>query len=280
MPELHMISSSIGTLLDGLDRLKPQDSGAVVCEFLKLFRESLSCVTQGAHQHIAHDFQGPSSRQTRSRASASQQASAVHEFRDERKVRPLSSFLILLLSILDITRVTHRNLLDGFMHCLLSDAGKLLNLFVFEDDVNGGRVPGTESAANPAIQPHLRPRSNAAANLVWILERAMVLNGESTSTLRRGGELADSADQLNTGKRKTRLSDILRTKVQNTLLRPLYKGHDATFADVFEKPDLSALAVDVLPCTIEPCDVSNWFKQEIWRIVGWDTLQDKIDWEN
>ena len=280
--ELQLISSSIMTLLDGLDHLKREDSGAAVCEFLKMFQATLLCIIQGPSGRTSQESKEPDPTQGKSRASLKQHPSIPHPSREEDRIHPLSRFSVQLLSSLDTTKTNHRDLLDGCMYYLLSEAGKLLDYYVFQDDVNCGRPPisrpTTRSATSTIDQFPSSLSPTAAANLIWILERATVLSSESTLAPKRPTQKGDLADPPSKAEWKMRLSSVLRTKVQNTLLRPLFKDQNATFADAFKEPDLSNLTASVPLCTIEPRDVSNWFKQEIWRIVGWDTIQEKIEW--
>jgi hypothetical protein len=79
---------------------------------------------------------------------------------------------------------------------------------------------------------------------------------------------------------RIRLSAAAKDRLQRTLITCMYgdKGDDE-FLDVLTKP---------VPCTrlgslqkvakVEDKDVEEWYKKEVWRLVGWDVLVRESGW--
>ena len=279
--ELSLIGSSISSVLEGLDHLEPADSGPVICEFLTLFRDCLSHIVLG---HTSGNDLARSSHNDGTKAHASLQIPIDSNHDEKSGGDPVGRFLVILLSSLECRKEVHQDIFDGCMYFLLSETGRHLNTFVFEDVVyrNQSQDQRAATQSDTAItnKSHSPLTPSAAANLVWVLERAMALSGEAVSILGLTNSINLPTNQRCPTKRKTRFSDIPRRRIQETLLQPLFKDHHANFANIFKEPDLSRLLIDEPPPTISPDDVRNWFKQEIWRIVGWETMCEKIAWQD
>ena len=276
--ELSLMNNSICALLEGFDHVIPVDSGPVIYEFIKMFRDCLYHVMQA---HATGDDL-TSRLKTRSETFASLQESSLNDKEEGSRIDPVSRFLVAFLSSLDYKKECHQNILDGCMYFLLSETGKQLNAFVFEDQIDGGhsQYHKVASCSNAATTDEryslLTPR--AAANLVWILERAMSLSSEAASTLKQTNSSKLPLDQGSPARGKARLSDVARRQMQDTLLQPLFENQHDMFTNKLKEPDLLNHVIHPAPPVISPVDVPNWLKQEIWRIVGWETIREKIEW--
>ena len=278
--ELSMISSSINYLLDGLNHLRSADSGPVVYEFIRMFRD---CLFYIVHKNPSGYEPVFSPKRDRFKVQASLQVPNSYSQGKEGTIDHAGRFLVVFLSSLDPQKEAHQNILDGCMYFLLTEVGLYLSASVFEDETATRRSQNhgiaTDTNADATANPRPSLTSSAAIDLIWILERVLVLNDKPSF---KPGQT--TPDTLPVGlhgpaERVARLSNVARIRLQDTLLRPLFKDQHATFMNSFKEPDLSNLMIDASPPMIRLDDVCNWFKQEVWRIVGWDTIREKIEWQ-
>lgn len=171
---------------------------------------------------------------------------------------------IAMLGCLSIGNQAHAKVLQGFLCILCGKVGHSLRRFMFGSERDG--LPEESNGNEPSINHDWREDDEAieaqGPYLVWILERA--------ETVLSRHNLSEDSNQPLSNTRK---------RLQNTLLKSVF-GQEASIA--FE-PSLQTSRTltdaDIAGWTLPPVESKNWFKHEVWRIVGWDVLSNHIQWD-
>ena len=121
-----------------------------------------------------------------------------------------------------------------------------------------------------------------APYLIWMLSRTMRLS----ISMNFVNEPITSSDRRS----KTVQQDIscsalyadAHIRLQHTLVRAVFGERlAADFEPGLEPPPIPSggdLRTD-LDTQIETADVGDWFKDEVWRLVGWDVLRGNMTWD-
>jgi hypothetical protein len=213
--------------------------------------------------------------------------------KESAPARALAHLLIAFLGFLDKNDQIHQQLFDSFVYLLLERVGQHLFYCTFKRHRDVNTAHSLEPLPEPKDQVEKSRQETEALGtrfevkaLVLVLERAMGLapghmNPQNprpncnTTRLSRNLSLKNlpSASRI-------RLSAAAKDRLQRTLITCMYgeKGDDE-FLDVLTKP---------VPCTrlgslqkvakVEDKDVEEWYKKEVWRLVGWDVLVRERGW--
>lgn len=216
------------------------------------------------------------------------QSKASFSLPDET-VMKLCRLTIGLVACLGFHRATDQEILDGFLYFLLGRVGAMLKLFVFGPDSNEILCPNPESqtlkVSSSSYDEERRTAEAQAPYLVYLLERiAPLAEGYRTCTTRH----STRAPQLSVASpNPARLSRAASATLQSTLLAAVFgpkssaefaeglayplSNHGDSDAHLILQPDAAAL--EAAECT------ADWFKAEVWRVLGWEILGGKIAWE-
>ena len=194
----------------------------------------------------------------------------------------LCRLFVTMFASLDALEISHKDLIEGALYVLLTRAGSLLKMFVFD-----GEQMGSEQAA-PSISIHnqntSRPEElhmamrNEARYIIWILERIMHLQAPLAATKLADSGNGNATSFNNLAPTSTQpLALEAQIKFQNTLLKAVFGSDDTSFEERFRTPVNPGLNLCKDIASVENGDVKNWYKQEIWRLIGWDILRNSID---
>jgi hypothetical protein len=187
----------------------------------------------------------------------------------------------------------HQQLFDSFVYLLLERVGQHLFYCTFKRHRNANTEHSLEPLPEPKDQVEKSRQDTEALGtrfevkaLVLVLERAMGLapghmNPQNSRPDRNTTRLSRNLSLKNLpSASRIRLSAAAKDRLQRTLITCMYgdKGDDE-FLDVLTKP---------VPCTrlgslqkvakVEDKDVEEWYKKEVWRLVGWDVLVRESGW--
>ena len=202
---------------------------------------------------------------------------------------------ISLMLTLDPAKTTHKKILEGCLYLLLTRVGKVLRDFT----IGASPFGNVSKVATPDHDPYQEERqlnvsgaaSNTAASvvsdaqapyLIWMLghvpsfssSMSPAPNGTTTS-LGHGRQIQPNGSYC------TMYNDA-HLQLQRTLVRAVF-GEEvaASFQPALEPPDVLSdedLVTD-FEIPTETADMRDWFKNEVWRLVGWDVLRGKIVWD-
>ncbi|KAF2278759.1 uncharacterized protein EI97DRAFT_372292 [Westerdykella ornata] len=215
--------------------------------------------------------------------------------RDTAPFRTMSQFINALMGSLSKDDKHHRDIFEGVLFHILQRVGQLLFYFTF-DTHRSTTIEGDIIASQPKDEKTALARglTNAtvarlqAQCLITILDRALGLapyhmnaplpSRPSTPTGRRSSTAGRSTTLKALPRASTApLATHARDRLQRTLLVGTFgEGEDDEFADVLRRPGL----LGPLPKApkIADDDVGDWFKLEVWRLVGWDLLCRETEW--
>ncbi|KAF1918578.1 hypothetical protein BDU57DRAFT_444161 [Ampelomyces quisqualis] len=264
-------------------------SSLVVCELAEAFKATLLAIELSACATANTASKEPPSTK-KGKAKASDKV-----VRESVPARSLAHFLIGLMGLLDKTNVIHQRIFDGFAFLLLERVGRRLYYCTFgchrsaamDDELTP--VPEPIESADIARQDAdaLGIRLELRA-LVLILERAMGLaphhmNPPSNRTVRNptSNRLGRTLSMKTLpAAPKGRLSSLAKDRLQRTLINCMYgRDDDDEFLDVLIKP-VPAIRIASLQnvAKIDDGDVEQWYKEEVWRLVGWDIMAREGGW--
>ncbi|KAH4043155.1 hypothetical protein HBH98_231250 [Parastagonospora nodorum] len=259
----------------------------VVCELADTFKAGLVAIELSA-QHTAD---------VSSSAPVPTQKGKVKAPvpKESLPARSMAHFLVGIMGLLDKTNVVHQKLFDAFAFLLLERAGKRLYYCTFgrhrsatiEEDLAPLPEPSNPAAKAQNESQAMGIRLELKA-LVLILERAMGLAPHHMNPA--NGKAAKSQDSnrlCRTLSMKTlpaapkgRLSPLAKDRLQRTLVACMYgTKQDDEFLDVLTKP-MPAMRISTLSnvAKIDDKDVEQWYKEEVWRLVGWDIMAREGGW--
>jgi hypothetical protein len=259
----------------------------VICELAEAFRITLLAIESSALQAAQVAASAP---MLPKKSKAKTPASTVKE---SIAARSLAHFLISLLGLLEKSNSLHQNLFENFAFLLFERVGKRLYYCTFgrhrSTFTDGNLLPLPEPQDATAITKRdtedMGIRLELKA-LILILERAMGLAphhmSSPTSKANNSSNRLSRTLSLKTlpSAPKTRLSVIAKDRLQRTLVTCMYGGKaDDEFLDVLTKP-MPAMRLSFLQnvAKIDDKHVVQWYKEEVWRLVGWDILARDKGW--
>lgn len=257
--------------------------GLVICELVDMFRTVLLSIESSA-RHTADTSSSLPSPSKKSKATTSSTTP-----KESVPARSLAHFLMGLIGLLDKANSIHQKVFDGFVFILLECVGKRLYYCIFgrhrSANIADDLLPQPESANEADMTKGdteaLGIRLEVKA-LVLILERAMGLaphhmNASNARTTKK----AASSRIARTLSLKTlpaapkgRLSSVAKDRLQRTLVACMYGNNsNDEFLDVLTKP-VPGMRIKTSQnvSKIRDENVQQWYKEEVWRLVGWDIM--------
>lgn len=279
-----LVGTTKMTEVSGDDRL----SSLVVCELAEAFKKTLLAIESSACATADAASKDPPTKKGKARASDNVPRESI-------PARSLAHFLIGIMGLLDKTNATHQRIFDGFAFLLLERVGRRLYYCTF----GCHRSDTMEDELTPVPEP-TEPADVAKRNvesigirlelkaLVLILERAMGLaphhmNPPSNRTAKNptSNRLGRTLSMKTLpAAPKGRLSTLAKDRLQRTLVNCMYgRDDDDEFLDVLTKP-VPAIRIGSLQnvAKINDGDVEQWYKEEVWRLVGWDIMAREGGW--
>ncbi|KAL2830009.1 hypothetical protein BDW59DRAFT_158764 [Aspergillus cavernicola] len=192
--------------------------------------------------------------------------------------KQLTSLLHRMITLLDLTCPGHRSVLEGFLYLLLSRIGKFLCLFVFQDLQLRPDLRIVQSQLSmPAgiVDVELNDKLLSAAQvearyLIWLLERALPIL-DTPSVL----DPAVSKDQPE----PSQFISSIKARLQSTLIQAVFGANEDFGRNLKRAIQPDDLDLDRLSKThqISKLSVSDWYIQEVWRLLGWEVLMKSKD---
>lgn len=163
---------------------------------------------------------------------------------------------------------------EGFMFFLLGRVGKTLKAFVFgeEDEIYNAvfsqRGDGEVVSSGDCGQ-RLATRKREAPYLIWLLERSMVCWSVDTPSVNQGGV------RTKTEVDSVMLTEKLKIQLQQTILKEVLGDNIQGFKDALEAPHDPKINIEPWQA-VKEADVVEFFKAEVWRLIGWDCLRSRM----
>ncbi len=156
----------------------------------------------------------------------------------------------------------------------------MLHTFVFAENENAGEeaaidgLPTTTTDHHAEISTDLDSAVRKASTrheakyLVWALRKAMaVADANPNPNSSRDGSSLDKAT----------LDDAARTRLQYTLLKGIFGAEGTDFGEGLSLPRAADAHADIEVPSVSEDDTSEWFKRELWTLVGWEVVGRHVD---
>ena len=252
----------------------------VIYHFVKLFRDLLQHVCALSTSHIKTNEQLKSSQKNRKSTRAKPKVSSRAKISQtqDKSIKTLCRFFNILIAALDNNNPTDNQILEGFLFFLLHRIGTTLRVFVFGDDANN-ILPLKPVPHHPYSTRNYEERQNAEAQAPYLI---FILSHTIHAATHRPS-LTTTASHVSTNPPVINRTHPTSTSLQSTLLTALFgPACAAEFPDALPNPETQIqndwVGMDAMSSGSED-EVADWFKSEVWRIVGWDVLAGCIAWE-
>lgn len=237
------------------------DAGQVTYHIVCLYE----AVTKTLGQHCKARSEQVSAATTKGKKQSAKSKRAQQKADDE-VAGQITRLLGTMILLLDLTHEEYQNILEGALFILLNRVGRLLCLFVFKElqlrpdlRVDREQLPLPQGLKDVSLnEQSVCAAKMEAKHLIWALERALAHLETSSSS---------PSSQNFTSK--------IKGCLQSTLLQAIYGTNDECFQRTLRRsvaPD--TLELDRLrACAQVPEQtVSDWFTQEVWRLIGWEIV--------
>lgn len=292
---MTICARSFMSVLVGLTRLlessdDSRHTNLVVCELAEMFKTVLVAIERVARD-TARQAASESGEQRRTKAKDKPETTKV--VKESVPARSLAHLLVGMLGFLEKTNTLHQQIFDGFVYLLLERVGQRLFYCTFgrhrSSTVEGDTKPlpepqSAEEAQKSEVDAH-GTRLEVKA-LLLVLERAIGLapnhmnpqTSNAESNKKKSGRTI-SLKNLPAAS-KARLSPVAKERLQRTLIACMYGSKtDDEFLDVLTKPmPPTRLGSLQNVAKVEDSGVEDWYKKEVWRLVGWDILARESGW--
>ena len=272
----------------------PLFRGQVVYGCVEIFRDLLQHICTLSVIHADHKLALPLTqnlRRSRTRIgqrpeSPPQQTPSSTE--KSGSIWKLCNLLLNLASNLDINRSSDNDIMEGLLYFLISRVGAALKIFVFEDDYPedflGAPSSGSQiTAIHPDYEKNQRNAKSQAAYLIHLLDRLIPFARDGSGNAIHSSLPSPATPPF--GIKQQKLTKIPISALQDTLLHAIFgaSAEPADFSDTLAPPtppeeNLRQDVADKLLRESEEGGVEDWFKREVWRVVGWDVLGGQIAW--
>ena len=184
----------------------------------------------------------------------------------------ICELIISMIACLDLTNISHRMIMEGFSFLLYQRVGDELGRAVFgsEETESQTHLDRNDKREDDVVIGALGPY------LVWILGRAQAyLSRHNQSHIRQ--LTTENSDESVGGAQSTLtfhdVDTFARKRLQNTLLKAVFKERASTEFEPTLTRAYAPTNEELLAMEVPRAEVKDWFKHEVWRMVGWDVLR-------
>ena len=283
--KLRIVSTAFPCLLKGLHKLDTSPDGGtarghVIWSFVKVFDVLLGRICDLSAAQASINIVPLQSTRFTSQPT-------LYTLPPENVLR-LCELAVTLIKVLDTTKATDLEILEGFTFLLLQRVGRALNRFVFEaEDVEvfqEQRVHSTH-AASPGSSGHsvLANQKLVEAQapcLIWILERTWAVTAKPSPSSRNTQISNSSSIGLTPTSTTTSLSTVARHRLQHTLVAAVFGDQVRADFQPALKPAGTPLEEEMsthFEGEIKSYGVKDWFKHKVWRLIGWEVLKGHLE---
>ncbi|KAK3069014.1 hypothetical protein LTR53_012989 [Teratosphaeriaceae sp. CCFEE 6253] len=300
---LTAAGKAVVSLVVGISRLCKVADGAeiqgqVVYAYVQMFAPLLVTLeTASEHETKKTTTQTPtaaaSKRPSTSKGKAIAQQAKQPNVKDITSLNLITCFLCGIVDMLDAKSDVHKQLFDGFAYCTLDKLGTRLYTSVF-GHVRPSTVADEIARSNPADEiedagPEAAPLASdlaiaqakmEAPYLVHLLSHLMAAApphlGAIIST-----KTGKAKQAKNRGSMKGALAIHAKDRLQRTLVNCMFGiegvDEDDPFMDCLKMPSMVGQQPLPMP-KVKEVEVQEWFKSEVWRLLGWEILGKEGGW--
>jgi hypothetical protein len=290
---LAAASRSIRLLLVGSSRIAQEQDGAgllghVIYAYSQMYGKLLDClemVSMSEVSKIASDGFNSSTQKRMSPSKAKSKQPKQTNIKDHETLNLISKFLCGIIEALDPKVQAHKSLFEAFAFMTLNKLGAKLYLLVFgyargpsiADEIAISNEPDeiedtTHNAASDLRAQQLKAGKLEAPYLIHLLTRIMNTAPAHLDAIVM--TKAGKPKQAYKGSMKGAITISAKERLQRTLVNCMFgeeeSAADDPFRDCLRMPTINGKALPV-PKIEEP-EIQEWFKEEVWRLLGWEIL--------
>lgn len=292
---LNAADRAVKLLLDGLRRLpnshgSAEVTGHVKYAYVQMYSSLLECLDAMATLDVNRTEKEAYAATVGKKASppkAKAKQQKQTNIKDNAALNLVTKLLCSIVDGLDPKLDVHRSLYEGFAYVILKRLGVTLYLLVFghsrgatiEDEIRTynevDEIDEDDAEPNTKGQP-LKSAKLQAPYLIHLLSRIMIYapaHLDAVVLTTKG-----SPRKAVKGSMKGALAIDARERLQRTLIRCMFGeegGEDDEFNDCLNMP---ALKGPQFPTPkVKEQEIQEWFKEEVWRLLGWETLSREIE---
>ncbi|MCJ1427331.1 hypothetical protein MMC29_005234 [Sticta canariensis] len=296
--KLMSIARIFPYLLNSLDKTNQTAEdrglqGQVVYSYIEILRDLLTQICTLSASQEQENNRGPcrSAEGHFTRTARRNPASPIPPSSPDKTALKLSNLLLALTSALDNANAADNAILEGFLFFLLTRVGTALKVFVFGSDCEDSLGPNPQIEANADnFELDEKKIEAQAPYLVYLLDRLVRLAAPGShqcsrvSSISLTPPLPPQIAAPSARFARPSLTRLPTTVLQSTLLNAVF-GSNARAVEFSEAltpplPTEEQLCTDytenILGKDKAEGVVGDWFKMEVWRIIGWNVLSERI----
>lgn len=272
--------------------------GEVVYRFIHVFRVLYQRICDLAVANARSNQDTPQTMKKRDGCRKKQITTSSSDGRPATSpiIMRLCKFVISMVFNLDPMMSTHKAILEGCFYLLLTRVGEALKEFTIggrpfgiqeEDTISRYSLRSREMRQLnvPGASNDAEASKAQAPYLIWMLNRIQRFNSSmnpATSATTTSHDNHRQPEIAEGDSSRHAIHDDARIRLQHTLVRAIFGEQAvASFEPALEPPcfppdDERMTDFDTQN---ETADVGDWFKNEVWRLVGWDVLRGNIAWD-
>lgn len=295
---LRAATRAVVSLISGLNRLTNAADGAevqgrVIYAYARMFSELIEALGEASSCEITKPLAGSEQRPSTSKGKKRSEHAKPANLKDRPTLNTLTAFLCGILDLLDPKVEAHANLFEAFAYTVLNKLGSRLYTLVFgharaptlEAEIARANEPDKAEDPSQASTLHrneveLQQAALEAPYLIHLLTRLM-----NAAPAHLGAIISTKTGKPkqanNKGSMKGALALTAKDRLQRTLVNCMFgiEGVDD------QSPLLDCLKMPTAPDTplpmpkVKEVEVQEWFKEEVWRLLGWEVLSKEGGWE-
>lgn len=203
------------------------------------------------------------------------------QIRDDPILNAITSFLVTLLKHLDIKHDSHKDLYEGYFFTIISALGARLHTIVFNQPRSAtlsedilAPIPDPDL---PADSLPLKRAKLEAPYLVHLLKHTLTLAPTFFGKLAKGGKPSTKPGVAS----KNSIALLAKERLQRTLVNAIFGtegvGEESDMlSECLRMPVFNSGAAMTVP-RVKEVEVGEWFKEEVWRLLGWEVLGKELD---
>ncbi|KAI6878351.1 sure-like protein [Hortaea werneckii] len=295
---LRAAHKAVVSLMSGLSRLSNAADaagvqGRVIYAYVRMFSNLIEALGEASSREINNPLTGSEERPSTSKGKKKSEHAKPTNLKDDPSLNAFTSFLCKILDLLDPKVGVHGSLFEGFAHAVLNKLGSRLYTLVFgharastlEAEIARANEPDEiedppQESQLHRDEPELQQAKLEAPYLIHLLGRLM-----NAAPAHLGAIISTKTGKPkqanNKGSMKGALVLAAKDRLQRTLINCMFgtEGVDA------QSPLMDCLKMPMAPSAplhmpkVKETEVQEWFKEEVWRLLGWEVLSKEGDWE-
>lgn len=209
-----------------------------------------------------------------------------------RSISALCELAVSFIALVHAPDLAHEHVKEGCLFLLYDKVGQGLKAFVDEsqyedmsqEQAGNGLLHQKKGGTRDKGRNPVELLEASAPYFIWMLERTQTLVSAQhhppifSQQTKDRDTVALTVSTFRTSNEESIVD--ARKKLQHTLLKAVFDNdtcHKFEPSLTFPKP---TAASDIPKTDVAKAGVRDWFKQEVWRIVGWDVLAEHVKWED